>query len=100
MHGYRGPVARDPAATQRRLVETWQMSRIGKGTTAIGFTSRRNQTVVRETGIHGTDHGQTIYVLRCNDCGHEYGANGSDIFQRKCPSHDGGAPGLEFQISD
>ena len=66
------------------------------GTTKPGFVNRNQQTVVRATGLPGTDHGQSIYVLQCNSCGVEYGGNGSDIFQRKCPACQGGAPGLEY----
>jgi len=38
------------------------------------------------------------HKLECleNQCGHEYGANGSDIFQRKCPKCQGGKPGIEY----
>jgi hypothetical protein len=39
---------------------------------------------------------QSVYVLRCSHCGHLYGANGSDIHLRKCPMHQGGAPGLAY----
>jgi hypothetical protein len=63
-------------------------------TTAPGFVNRRQQVVLRNTGLPGNDHGQVIYVLRCGACGNEYGANGSDIFQRKCLRCQGGAPGL------
>ena len=49
---------------------------------------------IRATGLPGNDHLQYIYVLRCERCGNEYGSNGSDIFQRKCPSCQGGMPGL------
>jgi len=42
------------------------------------------------------DHGQYVYVLRCRTCGHEYGANGSDIWLRRCLNHDRGAPGLSY----
>ena len=65
-----------------------------KGTTEIGYVNRNQQEVIRPTGKHGTDHGQYVYVLRCRTCRHEYGANGSDIFLRRCPNHDRGAPGL------
>ena len=34
-------------------------------------------------------------MLRCGHCAHEYGSNGSDNFQRKCPKCQGGRPGLE-----
>jgi hypothetical protein len=67
-----------------------------RGTTAAGYTNGNQQEVVRRKNISGTDHGQRVYVLRCRVCGHEYGANGSDIFQRKCPKHGGGAPGAAF----
>jgi hypothetical protein len=70
--------------------------RRARGTTAVGFVSRNQQEVVRPTGLPGTDHGQSIYVLRCKVCGHEYGANGSEIWVRRCPKHDGGKPGLSY----
>ncbi len=68
----------------------------GATTTQVGYVNRNGQEVIRPTGNAGTDHGQYVYVLRCRGCGHEYGANGSDIFQRRCPNHGGGAPGLAF----
>ncbi len=67
---------------------------MGKVTTEPGYTNRNGQVVIRGTDLPGTDHYQYIYVLRCGACGYEYGANGSDIFQRKCPNCQGGAPGL------
>ncbi|MEL6267529.1 MAG: hypothetical protein AAFR52_18105 [Pseudomonadota bacterium] len=35
-----------------------------------------------------------VHVLDCQRCGARYGANGSDIFQRRCPACGGGRPGL------
>ena len=72
------------------------MIRASKGTTSIGYTNPRNQTVLRKTDLDGTDHMQKVYVLLCNECRHEYGANGSDIHQRRCPNHDAGKPGLPY----
>jgi hypothetical protein len=69
----------------------------GKGTTKIGYTNRNGQVVVRHTDLLGTDHNQYVYVLRCNHCGQEYGANGSDIWLRKCPYCQGGAPGIPLE---
>jgi hypothetical protein len=66
------------------------------GTTSVGYVNRNGQTVVRATKQPGNDHLQYVYVLRCGPCGHEYGANGSDIFQRRCPVCQGGAPGLPY----
>ena len=68
-----------------------------RGTTVqIGYVNRNEQEVVLATGFPGTDHGQSVYVLRCGRCGYEYGSNGSDNFQRKCPECQDGAPGLRW----
>jgi hypothetical protein len=61
-----------------------------------GYENRNRQTVVRPTGLQGTDHGQEVYVLRCSYCKHEYGANGPDFYLRRCPVCQGGAPGLHY----
>lgn len=65
-------------------------------TTEIGFVNRNRQHVVRKTDLPGTDHGQRIYVLRCDACETEYGTNGSTIYLARCPSCQGGAAGLPF----
>jgi hypothetical protein len=65
-------------------------------TTCTGYVNRNGQVVVRNTRTAGTDHGQYVYQLGCSLCGHVYGANGSDIFQRKCPKCQGGAEGLVY----
>ena len=67
-----------------------------KGTTVVGYLNRNRQKVMVKTNLPGTDHNQLVYVLECQDCGHQYGANGSDIHCRRCPSHDGGRPGLSY----
>ena len=67
-----------------------------RGSTRIGFVNRNAQVNMRATDLPGNDHLQKIYVLRCEHCGHEYGANGSDIFQRKCPNCQDGAAGLGY----
>jgi rRNA maturation endonuclease Nob1 len=66
-------------------------------TTHPGYRNRNDQVVVRATDLPGNDHLQRIYVLRCNRCCVEYGANGSDIFQRRCPKCGGGRPGLKYK---
>lgn len=65
-------------------------------TTVPGYRNANGQSVVRATGLPGTDHLQYIYVLQCSHCQNEYGANGSDIHARKCPKCQGGAKGLDF----
>jgi hypothetical protein len=64
---------------------------IGKGTTETGHRNRNRQVVIRVTRLPGADHYQYVYVLRCGNC--EYGTNGSGIFERLCPYHQGGTPG-------
>ena len=73
------------------------MSRRGKRTTEPGYKNDNRQVVLRRTDYPGTDHNQYVYVLHCEECDNEYGANGSDIHQRKCPSCQGGKPGLPFE---
>ena len=68
----------------------------GPQTTRAGAVNRNDQVVVRRTDIRGTDHMQYVYVLRCTKCELEYGANGTDVWQRKCPRCQGGRAGLEY----
>lgn len=66
-------------------------------TTQPGHTNINKQTVIRNTGLTRNDHNQVVYEVECLKCGQKYGANGSDIFQRKCPNCQGGKPGLEYE---
>ncbi|WP_374576434.1 HNH endonuclease [Phenylobacterium sp.] len=68
--------------------------------THIGFVNDNGQEVLGPTGLDGTDHGQKIYVLKCQHCTHEYGANGTDIALRRCPSCQGGRPGFTVTAAD
>lgn len=63
-------------------------------TTEAGFVNPNRQVVIRATGARSTTRdAQSIYALRCRDCGNEYGCNGLDIKERRCPACQGGAPG-------
>ena len=61
-------------------------------TTDIGYVNRNSQINLGCTEELGTDHGQWFYKMECQHCGYTYKANGSDIFQRKCPKCQGGRP--------
>ena len=63
-----------------------------KNSTSIGFVNKNNQRNNGKTEKPGTDFGQWFYEIECLDCGHKYYANGSDIWQRKCPCCQGGRP--------
>jgi hypothetical protein len=74
-----------------------------KGTTAVGHKNRNDQVTLALDNPNGTDHGQSVYALRCDrslpdgtKCGFVYGVNGSDIFQAKCPKCQGGNEKLEL----
>ena len=60
--------------------------------TEKGYINRRNQMNTGKTELDGTDHMQKLYMMRCLEpgCGYEYFANGTDIFQKKCPKCQGG----------
>jgi predicted nuclease with RNAse H fold len=67
-------------------------------TTRIGYENKNKQRCDGHRGAAGTDHGQHAYRMVClrPECGYAYGANGTDVFQRKCPRCQGGAPGIPF----
>jgi hypothetical protein len=62
-------------------------------TTQPGFVNRNSRVVIRNTQLPGTDKGQSVYQPGCVI----YGANGSDIFERKCPKCQGGQSGLDYE---
>ena len=50
--------------------------------------------------VPGTDHGQRVYVLKCGRCDREYGANGSDIWLRRCPYCDPKGKGRDLLVPE
>lgn len=72
----------------------------GTDTTRIGYVNRNYQICTGHRNVRGTDHEQLSCRLLCLGvaCGHVYGANGTDVFQRKCPACQGGAPGIAFYV--
>lgn len=74
-----------------------ELLRSGKGeTTQVGYVNKNKQKCCGQRGIPGTNHGKLAYRMECLACGFVYGANGSDIFHRKCPNCQGGAKGIDF----
>lgn len=61
-------------------------------TTEKGYLNKNNQRNNGKTNKPGTDFGQWFYEMECMNCGHKYNANGTDIWQRKCPKCQGGRP--------
>ena len=64
--------------------------------TTVGYENRNRQKCLGHRGVAGNDHEQIAYRIECLDCGYTYGANGTDIFQRKCPECQGGEPGIRY----
>ena len=60
--------------------------------TEIGYINHNEQKNNGRSKERGTDHGQWFYHMECLKCKNEYLANGSDIWQRKCPKCQGGKP--------
>ena len=58
--------------------------------TDIGYVNKNNQRNNGITPHEGTDNNQYFYEMECLNCGHKYYANGTDIWQRKCPACQGG----------
>ena len=61
--------------------------------TRIGYRNPEGQEVTRKTAQVGPGH-QRVFVMRCQVCGHEYGAYGCDIGIRRCPACQDGPPGI------
>jgi len=83
-----------PPKSSPRKPRPAMVPRSARETTRIGYLNRNGQEVIQRTDLPGNDHNQNVYVLRCRQCATEYGANGSDIFQRRCPNCGGGSKGL------
>jgi hypothetical protein len=65
-------------------------------TTQIGYVNPNHQRCSGHRSVPGTDHLQFAYKVDCLRCGYVYGANGSDLHERRCPECQGGKPGLRY----
>ena len=71
------------------------MSKLSKPkSTQIGYINNNNQRNNGRSTELGTDYGQWFYYMECLnvDCGHKYLANGTNIYEKKCPKCQGGKP--------
>ena len=59
-------------------------------TTVPGYTNRHRQQVIEGTGAPSETHSnQRVYRMKCLKCSNQYGSNGCDIFERRCPKCSG-----------
>lgn len=79
---------------ERGLTTTFQSG--STDTTQIGYVNRSNQQNLGHRNLPGNDHLQMAYKMKCLNCGLLYGANGADIFQRRCPDCQHGAAGIPY----
>jgi hypothetical protein len=71
-----------------------QSARSLSPTTAPGYTNPNHQCVIAATGAPSVTRArQTSYHLRCGACGFNYGCNGMDIKERRCPGCQAGVAG-------
>jgi Zn finger protein HypA/HybF involved in hydrogenase expression len=71
-----------------------------QGTNQPGSVNRNAQRVIRDTGLPGTEQGQTAFALECEQCQHRYATNGSDIFERRCPKCQSGKSGIPIDAGE
>lgn len=58
--------------------------------TVVGFVNKHKQKNNGRSDKPGTDNLQWFYNMECMKCGYTYLANGSNIYEKKCPSCQGG----------
>jgi len=71
----------------------------GNGDTVqIGYINPNNQMCLGTKDTPGTDHLQVSYRMICleENCEIIYGANGTDVHEKKCPKCQNGAPGIPY----
>lgn len=61
---------------------------------AVGDINRNGQRLVMKTTEKGTSGRAYLWLMHCNACSHEYYANSTEAFQRKCPNCQKGRPGI------
>jgi len=62
----------------------------------VGTVNGHGQRCCGHRGVPGTDHNQRAFKVECTLCGYVYGANGSDVHERRCPECQAGAPGIQY----
>jgi hypothetical protein len=65
-----------------------------------GNLNRNQQLLVAQTAWQGSESRHYIWVMQCMPCGHMYGADASEFFQRKCPACQDGPPGLVVKLEE
>ena len=80
--------------TKARRGREWASQHDIQFLTQPGYRNAHQQVVIRKTDAWGTQPFQRVFVIRCERCGHEYGANGCDTHACRCPACQNGSPGI------
>ena len=91
--GFTPTDAKEKLAKARRTRE-WVPHTSFDWLTEIGYRNVHGQTVTRKTDRFGTAPFQRVYLMHCEQCGHEYGANGCDTHVCRCPACQNGSPAV------
>ena len=60
-------------------------------TIEVGYINKNNQRNNGRTDKSGIDYGHWFYEMECLECGHKYYANGTNLYEKKCPDCQGGS---------
>ncbi len=66
-------------------------------TTKLCYVNRNSQVVIRKTTLPRTDHNSAIIQIGYGLCGEVYGANLTDVHERRFPKCQGGKPGSAYE---
>ena len=55
-------------------------------TTDAGYINKNQQKNLGYAGVSETHYNQRFFSMECLKCGHQYYANGCDVWLRKCPN--------------
>lgn len=76
----------DASAKQEKEISFQKEEVRTMSTTEVGYINKNNQRNNGRTDKPGTDFGQWFYEMECLECGQKYHANGSNIYEKKCPN--------------
>ena len=75
---------------------TWEWRSGDSPSVQVGTVNKNDQRCCGHRGVAGTDNLQYAYKVECLRCGYVYGANGTAMFERRCPECQGGGAGIPY----
>ena len=90
------PVPRLVGSEEAAVKPTLEWRSGDRPSVQIGKANKNGQRCCGHRGVPGTDNLQYAYKVECLKCGYVYGANGTAMFERRCPECQGGDPGIPY----